>query len=236
MGATVTSANNATVLLVEDHADLAATVGSFLEGLGFTIDYAPDGQVAMNLAEENLYDGIVLDLMLPKIDGMQVCKRLRDNGVSTPVLMLTARDQLGDKLEGFENGADDYLVKPFELAELAARVNAMIRRARGDLNDGLMQIHDLIFDPQTLRVEREGERITLSPTSIRILKILMRESPRLVSRETLERELWGDMLPDSDTLRSHLYNLRKGIDRPYQTKLLHTVQGMGFKLAHPDDA
>ena len=236
MGASATSANNATVLLVEDHADLAATVGSFLEGLGFTIDYAPDGQVAMNLAEENLYDGIVLDLMLPKIDGIQVCKRLRDNGVSTPVLMLTARDQLGDKLEGFESGADDYLVKPFELAELAARVNAMIRRARGDLNDGLIQIHDLVFDPQTLRVERAGERITLSPTSIRILKILMRESPRLVSRETLERELWGDMLPDSDTLRSHLYNLRKGIDRPYQTKLLHTVQGMGFKLAHPDDA
>lgn len=236
MGINTTTANNATVLLVEDHADLAATVGAYLEGLGFTIDYAPDGQVAMNLAQENRYDGIVLDLMLPKIDGIRVCKRLRDDGVSTPVLMLTARDQLNDKLEGFDSGADDYLIKPFDLEELAARVNAMIRRARGDLNDGLMQLHDLIFDPQTLRVERAGERINLSPTSIRILKILMRETPRLVSRETLERELWGDMLPDSDTLRSHLYNLRKGIDRPYQVKLLHTVQGMGFKLAHPDDA
>ncbi|GAB4189542.1 MAG: response regulator transcription factor [Wenzhouxiangellaceae bacterium] len=229
-------AGNATLLLVEDHADLAATVGSYLESLGFTIDYAPDGQVAVNLATDNQYDGIVLDLMLPKLDGIKVCQRLRDDGTSTPILMLTARDQLDDKLEGFESGADDYLIKPFDLEELAARVNAMIRRARGDINDGVMQIHDLMFDPRTLRVERAGERITLSPTSIRILKILMRESPRLVSRETLERELWGDMLPDSDTLRSHLYNLRKGIDRPYDIKLLHTIQGMGFKLAHPDDA
>lgn len=229
-------APNATILLVEDHADLAATVGSYLEGLGLTVDYAPDGMVAVNLATDNHYDGIILDLMLPKLDGLKVCQRLRDQGTSTPVLMLTARDQLEDKLEGFEKGADDYLVKPFDLEELAARVNAMIRRARGDLSDGIMQIHDLMFDPRTLRVERDGQRINLSPTSIRILKILMRESPRLVSRETLERELWGDMLPDSDTLRSHLYNLRKGIDRPYDIKLLHTIQGMGFKLAHPDDA
>ncbi|MCG8463480.1 MAG: response regulator transcription factor [Xanthomonadales bacterium] len=230
------TAQSATLLLVEDHADLAATVGSYLEDLGFTVDFAADGQIALNLAAETAFDGIILDLMLPKIDGITVCQRLREQGVSTPVLMLTARDQLEDKLEGFDSGADDYLVKPFDLEELAVRVNAMIRRSRGDLSDGLIQIHDLSFDPQTLRVERAGERLNLSPTSIRILKILMRESPRLVSRETIERELWGDMLPDSDTLRSHLYNLRKGIHRPFSVKLLHTVQGMGFKLAHPDDA
>lgn len=228
--------NNATVLLVEDHADLAETVGAYLEGIGLNMDFAPDGAIALNLLEENHYDAVILDLMLPKIDGMQVCRRLRDKGVGIPVLMLTARDQLDDKLEGFEHGADDYLVKPFELEELAARVNALIRRARGEISDGAMRVADLVFDPRTMRVEREGERVPLSPTSLRILKILMRESPRLVSREQLENELWGDMLPDSDTLRSHMYNLRKGIDRPYATKLLHTVQGMGFKLAHPDDA
>ncbi|HKL53474.1 MAG TPA: response regulator transcription factor [Wenzhouxiangellaceae bacterium] len=227
---------NATILLVEDHDDLAATIGAFLEDSGFAMDYAADGSIALNLLEDNHYDMIILDLMLPKVDGMKVCKKLRDRGDSTPILMLTARDQLEDKLEGFESGADDYLVKPFDMEELSARVNALIRRARGEVSDGAIKIGDLVFDPRTMRVERDNKRLNLSPTSIRILRILMRESPRLVSREQLENELWGDMLPDSDTLRSHMYNLRKSIDRPFETKLLHTVQGMGFKLAHPDDA
>lgn len=227
---------NATILLVEDHDDLAATIGAYLEGCGYAMDYAADGSIALNLLEDNLYDVIILDLMLPKVDGMKVCRKLRDRGDSTPILMLTARDQLDDKLEGFEVGADDYMVKPFEMEELSARISALLRRARGEVSDGAIRVGDLLFDPRTMRVEREGQRLNLSPTSIRILRILMRESPRLVSREQIENELWGDMLPDSDTLRSHMYNLRKSIDRPFESKLLHTVQGMGFKLAHPDDA
>ncbi len=227
---------NATILLVEDHNDLAASIGDYLESSGFAMDFAADGAIALNLLDENPYDLIVLDLMLPKIDGIRVCERLRERGDGTPILMLTARDQLDDKVAGFNAGADDYLVKPFELEELEVRIRALIRRARGEMSDGAMRVGDLVFDPRTMRVEREGERVNLSPTSIRILKVLMRESPRLVSREQLENELWGDMLPDSDTLRSHMYNLRKGIDRPYKSKLLHTVQGMGFKLAAPEDA
>ncbi|MDT8408199.1 MAG: response regulator transcription factor [Wenzhouxiangellaceae bacterium] len=225
-----------TILLVEDHDDLAATIGAYLENCGFAMDYAADGSIALNLLEDNIYDIIVLDLMLPKVDGIKVCRKLRDRGDSTPILMLTARDQLDDKLEGFDVGADDYMVKPFDMEELSARLSALIRRARGEVSDGAIRIGDLVFDPRTMRVERDGQRLNLSPTSIRILRILMRESPRLVSREQIENELWGDMLPDSDTLRSHMYNLRKSIDRPFPTKLLHTVQGMGFKLAHPDDA
>lgn len=228
--------SNATVLLVEDHNDLAASIGDYLESSGFAMDYAADGAIALNLLDENPYDVIVLDLMLPKIDGIRVCERLRERGDGTPILMLTARDQLDDKVAGFNAGADDYLVKPFEMEELAVRVRALVRRARGEMSDGAMRVGDLVFDPKTMRVERAGERVNLSPTSIRILKVLMRESPRLVSREQLENELWGDMLPDSDTLRSHMYNLRKGIDRPHKVKLLHTVQGMGFKLAAPEDA
>lgn len=227
---------NATILLVEDHNDLAASIGDYMESSGFAMDFAADGAIALNLLDENPYDVIILDLMLPKIDGIRVCERLRERGDGTPILMLTARDHLDDKVAGFNAGADDYLVKPFEMEELAVRVRALIRRARGEMSDGAMRVGDLVFDPKTMRVEREGERVNLSPTSIRILKVLMRESPRLVSREQLENELWGDMLPDSDTLRSHMYNLRKGIDRPYKTKLLHTVQGMGFKLAAPEDA
>lgn len=227
---------NATILLVEDHDDLAATIGGYMENSGFAMDYAADGSIALNLLEDNHYDLIVLDLMMPKVDGLKVCRKLRDRGDSTPILMLTARDSLEDKLEGFDAGADDYLVKPFEMEELLARASALIRRARGEVSDGAIKVGDLLFDPRTMRVERDGQRLNLSPTSIRILRVLMRESPRLVSREQIENELWGDMLPDSDTLRSHMYNLRKSIDRPFETKLLHTVQGMGFKLAHPDDA
>jgi DNA-binding response OmpR family regulator len=199
------------------------------------MDYAADGAIALNLLEENPYDAIILDLMLPKIDGIRVCEKLRERGDGTPILMLTARDQLEDKVTGFAAGADDYLVKPFEMEELQVRIHALIRRARGEMSDGALRVGDLVFDPRTMRVERAGQRVNLSPTSVRILKVLMRESPRLVSREQLENELWGDLLPDSDTLRSHMYNLRKGIDRPFETKLLHTVQGMGFKIATPED-
>jgi DNA-binding response OmpR family regulator len=227
---------HASVLLVEDHTDLAASVGDYLESAGFAMDFAADGAIALNLLEDNTYDLIVLDLMLPRVDGLRVAQTLRERGDGTPILMLTARDQLDDKLAGFDAGADDYLVKPFAMQELEVRIRALIRRARGEVSDGLMRIGDLEFDPRTMRVERQGQRITLSPTSARILKVLMRESPRLVTREQIEAELWGDMLPDSDTLRSHLYNLRKGVDRPFEVKLLHTVQGLGFKLALPEDA
>jgi len=224
-----------TILLVEDHNDLAASIGDYLESAGYAMDFAADGAIALNLLEENKYDLIVLDLMLPKVDGIKVAKQLRERGDGTPILMLTARDQLEDKITGFEAGADDYLVKPFAMQELELRIKALIRRARGEVSDGAMKVGDLEFDPRTMRVEREGKRLNLSPTSVRILKVLMRESPRLVTREQLENELWGDMLPDSDTLRSHMYNLRKSLDRPYENKLLHTVQGLGFKIALPED-
>ena len=224
-----------TILLVEDHSDLAASIGDYLESAGYAMDFAADGSIALNLLEDNKYDLIVLDLMLPKVDGIKVCKELRDQGDGTPVLMLTARDQIEDKVQGFEAGADDYLVKPFAMQELELRIKALIRRARGEVSDGAIRVGDLVFDPRTMRVEREGKRLNLSPTSVRILKVLMRESPKLVTREQLEHELWGDMLPDSDTLRSHMYNLRKSLDRPYDTKLLHTVQGLSFKIALPEE-
>src|SRR5699024_6952855 len=147
---------------------------------------------ALNLVADNEYDAIVLDLMLPRVNGIRVAEKLRGDGIATPILMLTARDQLDDKIEGFEAGADDYVVKPFETEELIARLRALIRRARGETGEGQLQVGDLIYDTRLMRVERAGERITLSPTAMRILRILMRESPRVVSREQIENELWGD--------------------------------------------
>ena len=220
------------VLVVEDNRNISEMIGEYLEGRGFEVDYATDGLDGYRLAVENSYDVLVLDLMLPRLDGMEVCKRLRTEArKSTPVLMLTARDRLSDKVTGLDAGADDYLVKPFAIQELEARVRALIRRDRRQVSAEVLKVADLVLDAASLRVTRAGNELQLSPIGFRLLTILMRESPRVVSRRDIEREIWGDGLPDSDTLRSHLYNLRKAVDRPYDKQLIHTVQTSGYRLA-----
>jgi DNA-binding response OmpR family regulator len=225
------------ILLVEDNRSLSEMVGEYLESRGFGVDYAGDGVDGLRLATENSYDVIVLDLMLPRMDGIEVCRRLRsESKKSTPVLMLTARDTLADKVTGLDAGADDYLVKPFAIQELEARVRALIRRDRRQVSSEVLKIADLVLDTASLRVTRAGGELQLSPIGLRLLTILMRESPRVVTRRDIEREIWGDGLPDSDTLRSHLYNLRKAIDRPFEKQLLHTVQTAGYRIADLDNA
>ena len=220
------------ILLVEDNRSLSEMVGEYLESRGFGVDYAGDGADGLRLATENSYDVVVLDLMLPRMDGIEVCKRLRgESKKATPVLMLTARDTLADKVTGLDAGADDYLVKPFAIQELEARVRALIRRDRRQVSAEVLKIADLVLDTASLRVTRGGSELQLSPIGLRLLTILMRESPRVVTRRDIEREIWGDSLPDSDTLRSHLYNLRKAIDRPFEKQLLHTVQTAGYRIA-----
>jgi DNA-binding response OmpR family regulator len=226
---------NARLLLVEDHKNLAQAIGAYFESSGFTMDYAYDGLCALHLATTQRYDALILDVTLPGINGLEICRRLRrDAHLSTPILMLTARDQLQDKLSGFQQGADDYLVKPFDMPELEARIIALIRRERGELDEAVYKIHDLSLDTRTMQVMRNGQIIHLSPTGLRILRILMREYPYLVTREQLEQELWGELTPDSDTLRSHLYKLRKAIDMPFEHPLLETQQGVSFRLIAPE--
>lgn len=223
------------VLLIEDNRGIAEMVGEYLERRGFSVDYAADGVTGLHLAVTEQYDVIVLDLMLPGLDGLELCRKLRhDAKKATPVLMLTARDTLDDKLTGLEAGADDYLVKPFEIRELEARVRALIRRDRRQVSTEVLRVADMVLDTATLRATRDGRDLPLSPIGLRLLSILMRESPRVVSRRDIEREVWGDLLPDSDTLRSHLYNLRKVIDKPFQKQLLHTIHSAGYRLADLD--
>ena len=220
------------VLLVEDNRNISEMVGEYLERKGFGVDYASNGSDGLRLATEGSYDVIVLDLMLPRMDGLEVCRRLRNEAKkSTPVLMLTARDTLDDKVRGLEVGADDYLVKPFAIQELEARIRALIRRDRRQVSAEVLEVADLVLDTATLRATRAGQELQLSPIALRLLTILMRESPRVVSRRDIEREIWGDGLPDSDTLRSHLYNLRKIIDKPFKSQLLHTIHSAGYRLA-----
>ena len=218
-----------TILLVEDHRDLAETVGLFLESQGYTVDYAADGISAIQFATEEDFDVIVLDINLPGADGLEVCRHLRKEArKSTPIIMLTARDQLIDKIQGFEVGADDYLVKPFELPELAVRIEALIRRDKGDVSETIFTVGDLQLDTEREIAIRAGKRLSLSPRSFEILRVLMRKSPAVVSRRELEKEIWGDEVPDSDALRSHVYNLRRIVDKPFDRPLIATLPGRGF--------
>jgi DNA-binding response OmpR family regulator len=223
------------LLLVEDHQDIAEMVYAYLERRGYVLDYAADGVTGLHLAVSGDYDVIVLDLMLPGMDGLQLCEKLRlDARKDTPVLMLTARDALHDKIAGLDAGADDYLVKPFEIQELEARVRALLRRHRGEVAPDVLTVGDLSLDTGTLQVTRSGRVLDVTPIGLKLLTVLMRASPRVVSRRNLERQVWGDVLPDSDTLRSHLYNLRKAIDRPFERPLLHTRHGAGYQIADID--
>ena len=226
---------HANLLLIEDHRDIAEMVFSYLEQSGYAVDYAADGLTGLHLAVTNDYDLIILDLMLPGLDGLRLCSRLRTDGHrDTPVLMLTARDTLDDKVAGLNAGADDYLIKPFELRELAARIGALLRRRRGQVAAEILSVADLRLDMGTLEVTRAGQHLTLTPISLKLLAVLMKASPRVVSRAELERQVWGETLPDSDTLRSHLYNLRKIIDKPFGAALLHTISGAGYCLSLRD--
>ena len=220
-----------TILIVEDNKDIAEMMYAFFEGRDYVMDYALDGRTAINLVEQNQYDVIVLDLMLPDIDGVNICKRFREEmNIATPILMLTARDTLQDKVSGLDAGADDYLVKPFELLEVEARINALMRRKTIVTQDEVLEVESLQVNLGTLQVIREGKELILSPIGFKILVLLMRAAPKVVSRREIESEVWGDILPDSDTLRSHLYNLRKVLDKPFDRKILHTIQSRGYRI------
>lgn len=223
------------ILIIEDNADISASIYDFLESRGHTMDAAPDGVTGLHFAVKYDYDVIILDLGLPGIDGLDVCRRLREDAKrSTPVIMLTARDQLEHKLAGFDSGADDYLVKPFLLEELAARVQVLHDRRHRSATE-VLRVADLSLDEGQHRVTRCGRPITLSPIGFKILAFLMLESERVVARNEIEQIVWGDDPPDSDALRTHLSNLRNAVDKPFDKPLLHTIRGVGYRLADLDD-
>ncbi len=221
------------VLVIEDHRLLAETVMDFLNLENIHTDYAADGRRGLALATAQHYDAIVLDVNLPGMDGYEVATQIRAQGHDTPIVMLTARDALEDKLEGFARGADDYLVKPFAPPELLARITALVKRQRGEIANKRLVLGSITLDPAQRQVWRNEQIVELSPTGFRILRILMRESPAIVARDSIESELWGDDVPDSDVLRSHVYNLRKVLDHPYEQAAIRTVKGAGFRFVAP---
>ncbi|MGF1547446.1 MAG: response regulator transcription factor [Thiotrichales bacterium] len=223
------------ILVIEDNRDILANVLDYLQLKGYSVDCAQDGLSGLHLATTGHYDLLVLDLMLPGIDGIQLCKRLREEGRNpVPIIMLTARDALDDRLEGLGAGADDYLIKPFALAELVARIEAVLRRSQGTRARQL-EVADLVYDLDTLQISRAGQALKLNPLGMKLLAILMQKSPAVVRREVLEEALWGDACPDGDSLRSHIHQLRRVIDKPFSTPLLHTLHGVGYRLSEHAD-
>jgi DNA-binding response OmpR family regulator len=223
------------ILLVEDNRDILANLADYLDMKGYSVDCAQDGLSGLHLAATEHYDLIVLDVMLPGLDGYTLCRRLREDARrETPVIMLTARDQLDDRLQGFKAGADDYLIKPFALSELTARIEAVLRRAQGG-GKRCLQVADLTYDLDTLEVTRAGRLLKLNPVGLKLLAVLMQKSPHVLRREVLEEALWGDDCPDSDSLRSHIHQLRQVIDKPFPRSLLQTLHGVGYRLAEVAD-
>ena len=223
------------LLVVEDNRDLVGNLFAYFEPRGHELDAAPDGLVGLHLAATHAYDAIILDWMLPRLDGRELLQRLREHGIDTPVIMLTARDELPDKIAGFRAGADDYLTKPFALPELEVRLEALQVRQQGRRKRRVLQVLDLQLDLDTLEATRAGAALHLYPACRKLLETLMQASPAAVTRQDLERALWPDDPPDGDMLRSHVYELRRAVDGPFPIKLIHTLPRVGYRLAAPRD-
>ena len=218
------------VLLIEDQQSIAANIAEYMEAKGHVFDFADKGIQGRDLALENYYDLIILDLNLPTMDGIEVCEQLRQKADRhIPILILTARDSIDDKVNGFGAGADDYLTKPFSLQELEVRCLALSRRHRIQ-TETIQTLGPLVIDKQRKTVSRDGQPLSLSTMGFKILTILVEAYPQVVSRSELSHKLWGDEPTESDAMRSHIYQLRSAIDKPFAYPVIKTVFGVGFTL------
>jgi DNA-binding response OmpR family regulator len=219
------------ILIIEDDRSIATNLYDFLTSRGHAVDAAADGVTGLHLAVTGRFDAVVLDVRLPGIDGMKVCGKLRSEArIDSPVLMLTARDTLQDKLQGFEVGADDYLVKPFALKEVEARLTALHKRNTGRVTAKVLTAGDLTFDQRTFDIRFAGNPIKLPPKCFKLLELLMSEPGRVFTRADLEKAVWGDEQETSDTLRSHMHLLRGVLVEAGAYDPIETVHGLGYRL------
>jgi len=218
------------ILVVEDQHSIATNIANYMEQKGHVLDFASQGNQGLELALANHYDLVVLDLNLPVMDGLEVCKQLRQQANHhVPIIMLTARDSIDDKVSGFNMGADDYLTKPFSLEELEVRCLALSRRHLLQTTD-ILTFDQLVIDRKSQRVTRSEKPLELHTMGYRILCVLAEAYPQVVSRSKLSQKLWGDEPTESDALRSHIYQLRNMLDRPFDYPMIKTMHGIGFVL------
>ena len=223
------------ILIIEDHEEIAARIGDYLSARGMIVDYASRAEQGVRLAMGGIYDVIILDLSLPDGDGIEVCRRIKAaNKREVPILMLTARDSLEDKVVGFQAGTDDYLTKPFAPEEVFVRCQALARRHKLH-HSRVTVIGPLKLNPHRRTVERQGRAIALSPTDFDILHAMVEAYPDAIARHALIQKVWGEDLPESDVLRSHIYTLRNAVDKPFASKMIRTIHGIGFRLECGDE-
>ncbi len=228
--------NKMKILLVEDNHNLALNITDYFESKDFVVDYAANGVTALNLALTHDYDAILLDIMLPGLDGFSFCQQLRDTAdKDTPIIMLTAKDTEKDKLTGFRAGTDDYVVKPFSLPELEARLIALTRRAKQPTwSKKELVVADLIYNSSTMSLKRGNTNLSLKPVPRKILVMLMQNAGRVVTRQEIEHEIWSDFPPDSEVLRSHIYAIRNELNKNGSINLVHTVRGVGYIIGESE--
>ena len=223
------------ILVVEDNHRLNQSLTSSLVHEGYSVDSAYDGQEGQDLAEMTPYDVILLDILLPQKDGLEVCRDLRRRRVQTPILLLTARDSIDDRVQGLDCGADDYLVKPFAMRELLARLRALLRRQQ-PYKQGQLAVGRLVVDPLSHTVEREGRALELTPKEFALLEYLMYHPNQVVTREMIEQHIWNyDFECESNVIDVYVRRLRRKIDDPFTTRLLTTVRGVGYRLQPPPE-
>jgi DNA-binding response OmpR family regulator len=224
--------NGLRVLVIEDQRDIAANIWDYLERRGHEVDHCADGKSGLARAMRGGLDVVVLDLGLPEMDGIELCRRLREAGRDVPILMLTARDTLPDKLRGFAEGADDYVVKPFALRELELRVRALHRRGK-PVPAHVARVGGLSYDPASMIAERDGKRIALSRAQGAVLDTLLRDSPNVTPHRRLLDAVWGEGGGDVAALHTHVYELRALVDRPFDHAMIQSVRGIGYRLVPP---
>lgn len=218
------------ILLIEDSREVAGILFEYYESKGVELDYADNGELGFELAKAESFDLILLDLMLPRMDGLTLCNKLRYEGITTPILMLTALDNREDMLNGFKHGADDYLTKPFDFDLLDARANALIKRYKGQVATSILQFGTLKIIQKSRKAYRDDKLLVLNPTTYTILELLCQKAPEIVSRQEIAEKLWQEHEPQNDVLRSHIYQLRNQLDKPFHSPMLITVPKIGFRL------
>jgi DNA-binding response OmpR family regulator len=225
------------ILVIEDNHRLNSSLTASLIHEGYSVDSAYDGQEGQDFAELTAYDLILLDILLPEKDGLEVCRALRQRRIHTPILLLTARDSIDDRVQGLDCGADDYLVKPFATRELLARLRALLRRQHPVYTQGHLQMENLVVDPISHTAQRAGQPLDLTPKEFALLEYLMHHPNQVVTREMIEQHIWNyDFECESNVIDVYIRRLRRKLDAPFEVKLLHTIRGIGYRLTPPKKA
>jgi len=223
------------ILLVEDDVKIASFIVKGLKAAGYAVDHAPDGEKGLDMALTEAYDTAIIDIMLPKLDGLSLIERMRKEKIHTPVIILSAKGSIGDRVKGLQTGSDDYITKPFAFSELLARVQALIRRASGLSEPTRLTVGDLSMNLLTREVTRGARKIELQPIEFSLLEYLMRSAERVVSKTMIMEHVWNyNFDPQTNVVEARICRLRDKIDRDFDRKLIHTVRGVGYVLKETD--